>query len=166
MKNKRLIITLQKLQTKNLDNDKPLIDSSRSDELFFQRPLELSTKKSCKNCEHHKEVINKMNVLHRKENQQNIFLLNFKDLALKKRDEMLYEYNKENLDLKAKIKKLEALLNKTNTKSKNSPILDDTIDDTDPLQKRVLTQRDLRKLPSFKLSSQQSFTQKFSTRTK
>ena len=150
---KNRVINLQKLQTKNLDN----IDSSRSDELFCQKPLEL---KSCKNCEHHKEIINKMNVLHQKENQQYTFLLNFKDLALKKRDEMLYEYNKENLDLRAKLKKLEALLNKTNTKIKNSPILlDDTIDDIDPLQKRALTQRDLLKLPPFKLSSQQSFTE-------
>lgn len=67
----------------------------------------------CQNCAELQETLRNLKKIHSKEVQHLSFLLNFKDLALKKRDCMVYEYNKENLQLKARVKELEAMLKRS-----------------------------------------------------
>lgn len=72
------------------------------------------TDRACKSCRELKDSLRSLSALHRKEMQNLTLLMGYKDLALKKRDEMLYEYNQENLGLRARVRSLEALLGRGN----------------------------------------------------
>lgn len=120
MKNKNLL-NLKNLKHKDND-DKTLINSSRSDEIYFNKQIfvESLTDRNCKNCNNYKHLLQKISTQYEKEKKNYTYLLNFKDIALKKRDEMLYVYNQENLELRAKLKKLDLILYKSDGKIINS----------------------------------------------
>ena len=77
--------SLSKLKSKYSEKNIMDTDTFRSEGPLTQRPLESFSEKNCKKCEHYKQIINNMSVMHQKEIQHYTFLLNFKDMALKKK---------------------------------------------------------------------------------
>ena len=148
--------SLKKLKPKTLD--KPPHDTSRFDD-YIPKNHPLISDSYCKNCDDLKEKMKNLSQLHKKETQNLSFLLSYKDLALKKRDEMLYEYNQENLELRAKIKTLETLLSKKNA---NNQVFDpeslDQIGDIDKMNVSSPRRGSQIPLNNIKLLSQSSFS--------
>lgn len=153
MKNKNLL-NLKNLKNKNYDGGL-FLDSSRSDEIYFNKQIfveSLTDRNICKKCENYKEILQKINTQYEKEKKNYTYLLNFKDIALKKRDEMLYAYNQENLELRTKIKKLEFYLYKSNGKIVNY----DKVNELDQSPKRLMC-KEPNKLTNMNFT-QQSFS--------
>jgi len=162
MKTKK-IFAIKKLKPKTLD--KPFIDTFRSEnEYFSNRPILPLTDRYCKNCEDYKNSMKNMAIMHKKEIQNLTFLLQYKDITLKKRDEMLYEYNQENLELRSKIKTFETVINKANGKKMNFETQNE-IDDYDQMNLNSPSKRISQKpFNNIKLFSQTSFSQMSLTR--
>lgn len=107
----------------------------------------------CKSCENLQEAMNSLKKMHEKEIKHLTFLLGYKDLALKKRENMLYEYNKENLELRAKVKNLSTIIEKNKLKDNKMQDLNLNNDE----EQYSLT-KPSKRLSLVKTMSQQSFS--------